>query len=89
MKYLLIYLAIINAAGFLFMLIDKQKARKNRWRISEATLMWIAALGGSLGSMIGMYTLRHKTQHPKFYVGIPALLSVHVGLAVAIYVFTH
>lgn len=78
MKFFLIYLLLINAAGFLLMLIDKWKARHNRWRIPEATLMWVAALGGSVGSLLGMYTVRHKTKHPKFTVGIPLILVVQI-----------
>lgn len=82
MKYLLIYLLIINAVGFTLMLIDKWKAKKNRWRIPEATLMGVAALGGSVGSMLGMYTVRHKTQHIKFTVGIPVILVVQIFCAI-------
>lgn len=87
MKFLLYYLCIINAMGFLFMLIDKQKARKKKWRIPESTLMLIAALGGSIGTLAGMYTVRHKTRHPKFYIGVPLLLTLQVGLAVALYLY--
>ena len=78
MKYLLIYLLLINALGFVLMLVDKWKARKKRWRIPESTLMWIAALGGSIGSLLGMYTVRHKTKHLKFTVGIPLILVVQI-----------
>lgn len=78
MKYFLLYLLLINAAGFLLMLIDKQKARKNRWRIPERTLMLVAALGGSIGSLLGMYAFRHKTKHLKFTLGIPAILILQL-----------
>lgn len=81
MKVFYLYLLIINAAGFLLMLVDKFKARRGLWRIPEATLMGVAALGGSVGSLIGMYLVRHKTQHPKFTVGIPALLIVQIVIA--------
>jgi len=84
MKYLFIYLLIINALGFLLMLIDKHKARKKKWRIPEATLMGVAALGGSIGSLMGMYTFRHKTKHKKFTIGIPAILIAQLLLAGAI-----
>lgn len=81
-KLLLLYLFLINALGLLLMLADKAKARKNLWRIPERTLMTVAALGGSLGCLIGMYTARHKTQHWKFVVGIPSLLMLQIlGLA--------
>lgn len=81
MKLILLYLLIINAAGFLFMLIDKYKAQKKLWRIPEATLMSIALLGGSVGSLIGMYTVRHKTKHPKFTLGIPVILLLQIVAA--------
>ncbi len=84
MKILLIYLLIINAVGFLLMLIDKRKAQKDLWRIPEATLMTVAALGGSLGSLLGMYIFRHKTLHLKFVVGIPSILVVQIFAAVFI-----
>lgn len=75
---LLIYLAIVNAAGFLLMFIDKQKARKRKWRIPESTLLGVAMIGGSLGSLIGMYTFRHKTLHSKFVWGVPTILVTQV-----------
>lgn len=78
MKYLMLYLLLVNAAGFLSMLVDKYKAKKNLWRISEKTLIGIAVLGGSVGSLAGMYTVRHKTKHPKFTIGIPVILAIQI-----------
>ena len=75
-----LYLIIINAAGFILMLVDKARAKKDLWRIPEATLMGIAAAGGSLGVLAGMYTVRHKTRHKKFTVGVPILLAAHIYL---------
>ena len=87
MKYLLFYLLIINAVGFLLMLVDKWKAKNKRWRIPEATLMGVAALGGSIGALAGMYTFRHKTLHKKFTLGIPAILAGQLALgALLIYI---
>ena len=86
---LLLYLLTINAAGFVLMLVDKHKAKKKLWRIPEATLMTVAALGGSVGSLIGMYTVRHKTKHPKFTVGIPLILAAQIILAVLIMARLH
>ncbi|MCI7019506.1 MAG: DUF1294 domain-containing protein [Clostridiales bacterium] len=84
MKLLYSYLLIINAAGFLLMLVDKWKAKKNRWRIRESTLLIVAALGGSVGSLAGMYLFRHKTLHLKFTVGIPLILAAQCIAAVLI-----
>ena len=82
MEFVLLYLLIINAAGFLSMLVDKHKAKKNQWRIPERTLLLISLLGGSIGSLLGMYTVRHKTKHLKFTLGIPLILAVQVVLII-------
>ena len=82
MQVLYIYLAIINAISFILMLVDKYKARKNLWRIPEATLMGFEAAGGSIGTLAGMYLVRHKTKHLKFTVGIPIFLFVHIVIAI-------
>ena len=87
MNFFHLYLLLINALAFVLMLADKQKARKNRWRIPERTLMLTALLGGSVGALLGMYTFRHKTRHLKFTLGIPAILILQ--LAAAFYIFTH
>ena len=87
MKILMIYLAIINAIAFLLMLIDKIKAQRGAWRISEATLIGSAALGGSIGALIGMYLVRHKTKHSKFTIGVPVILIVQIIIAILVYRF--
>ena len=78
MKLLLIllgaYLLVINLEGFALMGIHKSRAGRGRRRIAEATLFIVAALGGSLGVLCGMYAFRHKTLHTSFTVGIPLLL---------------
>lgn len=79
-KLLLIYLLIVNAVAFLLMLVDKQKAKRKLWRIPEATLLLSAAIGGSIGSLAGMYTFRHKTKHLKFTLGVPAILIAQIIL---------
>lgn len=80
-KLILLYLLIINAIGFLLMLADKRKARKNLWRIPEATLFTAAFFGGTIGCLVGMYTVRHKTRHLKFTLGMPAILIAQIALA--------
>ena len=84
MKLLSFYLLIINALGFLLMLVDKWKAKKNRWRVRESTLLLVAALGGSVGSLAGMYLFRHKTLHLKFTLCIPLILAVQCIVSVLI-----
>ncbi|MCI6190883.1 MAG: DUF1294 domain-containing protein [Clostridium sp.] len=86
MTYIIIfYLLIINIIAFSLMYIDKQKAKKNKWRIKEDTLMISAFLGGSIGALIGMNTFRHKTKHAKFKYGIPAILIFQIIIGLAIY----
>ena len=87
MTVLYTYLIIINAAGFLFMLIDKHRAQENMWRIPERTLMTVALMGGSFGTLLGMKLFRHKTKKDKFRIGIPMILSVQILLVVLIYIF--
>ena len=80
-----LYLTLINALAFSLMLADKRRARKKQWRIPETVLMTTAALGGSLGALLGMYTVRHKTRHPKFTVGIPLLLALQIGAGIVLF----
>lgn len=83
-KILLMYLLIVNALGFILMLVDKIKAKKNLWRIPEATLFLVAIIGGSIGSLLGMYTFRHKTKHVSFIVGMPLILAIQIVIAILI-----
>ena len=82
---LLVYLVIINIVGFAMMGIDKKKAKKRSFRIPEASLFIIAVIGGSLGSIAGMYFFKHKTRHWYFVYGMPAILVLHVILALVLY----
>ena len=84
MDYLMYYLLTVNAAGFLLMLIDKEKARKNRWRIRDSVLLGTAAIGGSIGVFAGMQVFRHKTLHKRFSIGVPAMMTAQVALALYI-----
>lgn len=81
---MLYYLLIINALSLLFMLADKRKAEKGAWRIPEAVLLGMAAVGGSLGALMGMKLFRHKTLHLKFSLGLPLLLALHIIILMAI-----
>lgn len=78
MELLIPYLVIMNAAGLLLMLMDKRRAKRKLWRISEATLMTVAALGGSIGTLIGMNAFHHKTKKPLFAIGVPLLMAAHL-----------
>ena len=82
MIFIAAYLFLINATGLVIMLVDKQKARKNQWRIPERTLLCIAAIGGSIGTLVGMKLFRHKTKHASFTIGVPLMLALQIMLAV-------
>ena len=84
MRYFLIYLLIINLIGFFAMFLDKQKAKRGKWRISEKTLFLIAFVGGSLGTTLGMHTFRHKTKHLKFVIGVPVICVLWIIFLVLI-----
>ena len=79
MKYLLIYLLLINLTGFFAMFLDKQKAKKGKWRIPEKTLFLFAFLGGSLGTTLGMHSFHHKTKHWYFKFGMPLILILQIA----------
>ena len=77
---LLYYLIVINIVTFLVYGIDKWKAKQGSWRISEATLLIFAVIGGSIGALLGMKVWRHKTQHKKFKYGLPLILIIQIIL---------
>ena len=82
MNIILGYLLAVNITSFFLYGIDKYKAKKNQWRISEATLLLMAVIGGSIGAWAGMRLWHHKTMHKKFKYGIPIIIILQVALAV-------
>ena len=76
------YLLAINIVSLFLYGIDKYKAKKNKWRISEATLLMIAVIGGSIGAWVGMRLWHHKTMHKKFKYGIPIIIILQISLVV-------
>ena len=78
----LIYLAAINVVTFFMYGIDKWKAKRSKWRVSEAALIWMAVLGGSIGAWLGMKAWHHKTQHKKFKYGLPLILFLQISLII-------
>lgn len=84
---LAIYLVTINLVGLFVMWFDKRKAKKGAWRIKESTLFLVALLGGALGTTLGMYWFRHKTQHWYFKYGFPFILVAELALFVWLFWF--
>ena len=81
-KNIILYLVAINAIGFLAMFIDKEKAKKGKWRIKENTLLVITLIGGGIGTIAGMYTFRQKTKKMKFVIGFPVIVVAEIILAI-------
>ncbi len=79
------YLLVINIITFLAMWIDKRKAQKGSWRISEKALFTLVLLGGGVGGILGMYIFHHKTQKPRFVVGFPFILLFEIAVGIFLY----
>ncbi len=85
LEMIICYLIVINIISFLSMGWDKRKAKTHRYRTPESVLFILAILGGSIGSIFGMYGFRHKTQHWYFVVGMPVILILQIAIGVLIY----
>lgn len=79
------YLSVMNIIGFTIMGIDKKKAEKKKWRIRESTLFLVSLIGGSLGTLSGMYAFRHKTRKTGFVIGMPFILILHIAITVFLF----
>ena len=84
-KILIIYFVTINVATFLVYGVDKWKAKRSKWRITEAALLLLAVLGGSIGAWLGMKVWHHKTMHKKFKYGVTLILLAHIALLIWIW----
>ena len=83
--YITVFLLSVNVIAFFMYGIDKWNAKKDKWRISEATLMWLAVIGGSIGAWLGMKVWHHKTMHKKFRYGLPLIIIVQIALIIFAY----
>ncbi len=81
-QLILIYLVAINVVTFFMYGIDKWKAKRSKWRISEVTLLGLAVIGGSIGAWLGMRVWHHKTMHKKFQFGIPLIIVAQVAMII-------
>lgn len=77
-----VYLLVINLIAFIVYGVDKQKAKKGKWRISEKTLIGLTIIGGSIGAFVGMQVFHHKTKHALFVVGVPLIFFLQVAVVV-------
>ncbi|WP_117170529.1 DUF1294 domain-containing protein [Paraliobacillus sediminis] len=85
MKYIIIYVFLVNLIAFILMGLDKRKAKKGKWRIPEKTLWFSAVMGGAFGSLLGMQLFRHKTKHKAFTIGMPLVIMLHITIIILIY----
>lgn len=76
------YILAINTITFVIFGIDKYKAKKKKWRIPESRLLLLAAIGGSIGALLGMIIWRHKTLHKKFKYGVPTILILQIAIII-------
>ena len=81
-KSVLIYLVVINIITFIVYVDDKRRAKKRSWRTSEASLIGLAVIGGSVGALLAMLIARHKTRHIEFIIGIPTILIIQILLVI-------
>ena len=81
-QLILIYLIAMNVVTFFMYGIDKWKDKRSKWRISEATLLRLAVIGGSIGAWLGMKVWHHKTMHKKFQFGIPLIIVAQVAMII-------
>ncbi len=82
--WLVTYVIAVNLIGFAAMGLDKFKAKNHAWRIPESTLFFIAIIGGSIGSILGMRVFHHKTLHKKFTIGMPLILIIQIALVLVL-----
>ncbi len=88
MSFLTYYLLIMNFLTWVIYGLDKGRAKSGKWRIPERTLLILAAIGGSVGALIGMLMFRHKTRKAKFVILVPVLLVIHCVLVGLVWQWT-
>ena len=86
---ILIYFAIISLVAVVITVADKIFAQKGMWRIPEATLMIVGLLGGALAMFIAMRTIRHKTKHKKFMIGLPLIMILQIAVITSLIILAH
>lgn len=84
-QFSLTYLILVNCAGFILMGWDKFLAKMAKRRIPEKSLFFVAIIGGSLGSWLGMQIFRHKTRHAHFVIGMPLIILLQAAAALLLY----
>ena len=87
MKYVFFYVVLINIIAMALCLVDKKAARRHRWRVQERLLFFVAAVGGSPFMLLTMLSIKHKTRHKRFMIGIPVILTLQIVAVVLLFHF--
>ena len=87
MVWLSLYIIVISFITFIIFGVDKKRARRHEWRISEKVLFALAIIGGSIGAIIGMIAFHHKTKKWYFRIGMPVILAVQIAAVWALFRF--
>ena len=85
MRYIIIYLVLINVLALLAIAYDKSAARNHEERVKESSLFALALLGGGIGMWFAMYSFHHKTRKKRFTIGVPVILFIEYALAIVIF----
>lgn len=88
MHIVIAYFIVINLVLFITMGVDKHRAKKGEWRISEKNLFFLAVVGGSVGGILGMQLFRHKTKHKLFSIGFPLILILQCAVLIWFCIFS-
>ena len=81
---MIFYLIVMNYAGYKAVAWDKHCARNRLWRLPERTLLLVALIGGSAGTVYAQQTLRHKTRKQPFRTLLWLIVLLHLGILAAL-----
>ncbi len=81
----LTYLGILSLITFIAFVADKIKAQNGAWRIPEAVLLGLSAIGGAVGGYLGMFIALHKVR--KWYFHVAEILSIILHIAITLLLF--
>lgn len=85
MYFYIFYFSIVSLFAIVLTIYDKRAAVKRRWRVPEATLLIVSAIGGSVAMLLTMLLIRHKTRHLKFMLGIPVIIILQLAAVFAVW----
>ena len=78
----ILYIVLMSIATLIFFGIDKYKAITRKWRVPEAVLLSLTAIGGAFGGLLGMLVFRHKIRKPMFFIIVPLAVILYTALII-------